>query len=161
GWVQTETYLLTGGQLRAEAWCCTALPNGRGVVVGYRDGSVRVFEVPGGACVAVLDEPDPEVVGHGVGACVAGPDGGWIASGHTPGKVEIWDLPDASTARPGPSRRAVFAGHTARVTACATSADGSLLVTGGNDDTARIWVLDAAAVAGGAGEGNEAGPVPA
>src|SRR5581483_5493715 len=51
-----------------------------------------------------------------------------------PGKVQIWDV---ATMKPV----ATLEGHTDRVAALAFSPDGSLLVTGGVDSTARVWDL--------------------
>jgi WD40 repeat protein len=119
----------------SDVWALAPGTDPSTLVAGYRDGSLRIFDVPGGRCRQVLVDDDPATTRSGVRAAAFGPDGRWLACGTTNGKIKVWDLATGT-------RRAAFAGHTARVTTCAVTVDETL-VTGGEDDTVRIWAVAA------------------
>ncbi len=62
------------------------------------------------------------------------PDGGTVATTRIDGGVTLWDVETGASTR--------LVGHGAVVTALAFSANGKLVATGGQDQTARVWDAD-------------------
>jgi len=95
------------------------------------DGSSRV--------IARLAHP----VDRAVCAISFDPSGNWIATGGSDGMVSIWNLNpvplDADTLTFLNEPTALLGGHRGAVCALEWSADGTQLVTGGSDGTARLW----------------------
>ena len=70
----------------------------------------------------------------GFASVAASPDSRWVAAGVTTGEVYLWDRsPKAKV------KKRLLAGHTASVNALSFTPDSKLLVTGGDDDTLRVW----------------------
>lgn len=105
------------------------------IVVGYRDGLMRLYDSRDGRLLRTLDG------GVSVTSLTVVDDRSLLVSGHTTGRVRLWDL---ATGAP----RGGFVGHPARVTVCAAAPGAELLLTGSRDDTLRIWRLDALAATG-------------
>jgi WD40 repeat protein/serine/threonine protein kinase len=119
-----------GGHFRTNGWhleCAAFSPDGRLLVTGAADGSLRVWDVStrrllrsfGGRGFAVL------------GVAVS-PDGLQVASGNGDGAVLLWDL------ETGRERRS-FTGHAGPVWSVAFSRDGTQALSGGADKTMRLW----------------------
>ena len=105
------------------------LPDGKQVVVGVEDGSVRVVEIATGRQLHRFE-------GHGPGrvAVAASPSGNLAISGGADSNVRLWDL---KTGR----EKAIFRGHTAQITKIAFSSNGRLAASASWDKTARVWEI--------------------
>ena len=104
-------------------------PNGRHVVSGSWDKTVRVWDVQTGQSVM-----DP-LKGHNrcVTSVAFSPDGRYIVSGSHDKTVRVWDAQTGQTVM-GPLK-----GHESWVTSVAFSPNGRHIVSGSHDSTVRVW----------------------
>ncbi|MGH9265608.1 MAG: TIR domain-containing protein [Acidimicrobiales bacterium] len=102
-------------------------PDGRQVVSGSVDRTLRVWDVGSEAAPTVLE-------GHGAPVTAASftRDGRRVLSAGADGTVRLWD-------RSGATPAVVLGGHQGPVNAVALSPDGRLAVSAGNDLTVRVW----------------------
>jgi WD40 repeat protein len=102
-------------------------PNGR-LFAASGNGPVRSWNTATGAEVGKL--------GTEVTKAALSPDGKLLATaGKTDYSVRLWDSTTGELVD-------TFTGHANAVRAIAFSADGRLLATGGDDQTARVWLID-------------------
>jgi WD40 repeat protein/tRNA A-37 threonylcarbamoyl transferase component Bud32 len=120
-------------------------PDGRRVVSGSRDRTVRVWDLAGPPALLCL-------CGHEewVQSVAFSPTGERIASGSLDQTVRLWD---AASGRPA----ACYQGHDDGVAEVAFSADGRAVLSGSYDGAARLW--DAAGGAGLAGPRQHTGSI--
>lgn len=122
----------------ASVWMIAFLPGEQRLVSASSDGVIRLWSVDErtmGTIVTELRAPSQIL------NAALSPDGTAVAAGGTDGNVYLYHDID----RPAPeSRLSVFPGHTQAIWAIAFSKDGTRLLTGGQDDTARLWRLDVA-----------------
>ncbi|GHO79554.1 hypothetical protein KSD_73250 [Ktedonobacter sp. SOSP1-85] len=139
--------------------------DGRWLVSGSHDRTVRVWEVSSGRCVHTFEGLDRKATsvrlspeGHwlastgslrvweehsgwsmrtfqGVGSESLSADGHWLASGEADGSVQLWEVSSGRCVRS-------FEGHTGSVTSVSLSADGHWLVSGSHDRTVRLWEVN-------------------
>jgi WD40 repeat protein len=113
-------------------------PNGKLVAVGDSNSFAAVY-APGQPNPVVMTA---QVVGQGVVAGVAfTPDGGAVFTCGTDGKARLTagPKPDGSAAANATTELRKFEGHARAVHGLAAAPDGSVLVTGGEDKTVRVW----------------------
>jgi len=105
-------------------------PDGRTLVSGSRDRTVKVWNLETGECRATL-------IGHfGFVLVVAvTPDGRTLVSGSRDRTVRVWNLETGKC-------RATLEGHAGHVLSIAVTPDGRTLVSGSSDRTVRVWDLE-------------------
>ncbi|KAE9393161.1 WD40 repeat-like protein [Gymnopus androsaceus JB14] len=109
---------------------CTAIsPNGKQIVSGGKDGTVRVWE-------AISGEQTKELTGHqgGVWSVAFSPVGEQIVTGGNDGSVRVWNAASGEQVKE-------LIGHQDRVQSVAFSPEGKQIVSGGDDGTVRLWDL--------------------
>jgi WD40 repeat protein len=101
--------------------------DGKRIVTGSSDGTVRVWDAKTGQSLADLK-------GHtgGVLCLAVSGDGAFVVTGAGDGTARVWHTRAELSILE-------FQGHTQPVTCLMVSADGSRVVSGSNDKTARVW----------------------
>jgi WD40 repeat protein/beta-lactamase regulating signal transducer with metallopeptidase domain len=116
-----------GGQV----WQAAISPDGKTLAVvaggtGDNEGTLTLYDLPGGAERACLTEPKPI-------RCVAfSADGKWLATGDFAQKAQLRDPKTGEVKR-------VLEGHTASVNSVAFTPDSKTLLTGGLDKSVKLW----------------------
>jgi WD40 repeat protein len=105
----------------------TFTPNGKQVIAGVEDGSIRILDAATGREAHRLDAHGPGWVSVSVSG-----NGSLIASGGADKTVRIWDV---KTER----EKAVMRGHTEPVHHVALSPNGRTVVSASWDKTVRVW----------------------
>jgi WD40 repeat protein len=102
-------------------------PDGRTIVSGSDDRTVKVWEAESGRLLRSLE-------GHtgGVNAVAVSPDGRTIVSGSDDRTVKVWEAESGRLLRS-------LEGHTGSVLAVAVSPDGRTIVSGSDDRTVKVW----------------------
>ena len=104
-------------------------PDGRHIVSGSDDKTLRVWELETGRCLHTLQ-------GHteSVNSVAVSPGGRHIVSGSDDKTLRVWEL---ETGR----RLNTLQVHTSSVKSVAVSPDGRYIVSGSHDKTLRVWEL--------------------
>jgi WD40 repeat protein len=108
----------------AGVWDCALSPDGRVLITASDDETVRVWSTTSDE-VRVLSAS-----GTG-GAWACATNGTHAVVGYANGDVRIWDLSTGVAT--------ILTGHEAGVWSCAMTADGSVVLSAGDDQTARVW----------------------
>jgi len=111
--------------------------DGKFVLTGSFDGTVKVWDVSTGALVCQLEGPED------IEWCEWHSKGNAIVAGSRDGTCWMW-LTNNTVANPNATVGAgqcvqVFAGHDGAVTAGCFTSDGKLVCTGGEDGCVRVW----------------------
>lgn len=109
------------------ATCAAFSPDGKTIVSGSADDSIRLWDAATGQMFRTLRGG-----GKGVTSLAIREDGQHLVAGHWNGTLKVWDLPTGRELR-------TLRGHSENVTAVAYSRDGKRLASGSGDDTLRIW----------------------
>ena len=106
-------------------------PDGKTLAAGGSDGTVRLWDVPGGRPIG---QP---LTGHAdqILSVAFSPDGKTLAAGGSDGTVRLWDVPG------GRPIGQPLTGHADQILSVAFSPDGKTLAAGGSDGTVRLWDL--------------------
>jgi GTPase SAR1 family protein/DNA-directed RNA polymerase subunit RPC12/RpoP len=104
-------------------------PDGRKVISGSLDNTLKVWDLATGKCCATLE-------GHAYFITVVAvtPDGRTVISGSDDNTLKIWDLATGKC-------RATFEGHVGPVWGVAVTSDGRTVISGSADKTLRVWDL--------------------
>lgn len=121
----------TGGH-RDAVRCCAFSPDGRTLISGSDDGTLKLWDTKSGACLR-------NFVGHGdwVQCCAFLPDGRQLISGSKDATLRLWDSHSGVCLRR-------FVEHTGAVMCCAVTADGRQLLSGSEDKTLKCWDIQSA-----------------
>ncbi|WP_044188257.1 TIR domain-containing protein, partial [Hyalangium minutum] len=106
---------------------CGWSPDGKRVVSGADDSTVKVWDAGSGECLLTLS-------GHAgfVTACGWSPDGKRVVSGASDRTVKVWDAGSGQCLL-------TLSGHAGFVNACEWSPDGKRVVSGADDSTVKVW----------------------
>jgi len=102
-------------------------PNGRFVVSGSQDMTLRLWDITKRACLWTAKGHEDEV-----STVAVTPDERFVVSGSRDRTLRLWDLTTGKILR-------VFRGHTDWVTAVAVTPNGRFIVSGSRDHTLRLW----------------------
>jgi len=122
---------------RASVQAITVAPGGKQVATASEDGTLRIWDVATGTCLAVCRDDGR------VWTAAFLPQGTRLISGGADGRLSLWNTVDGT-------RVATFglAPDSGRaIASLAVSADGRTAVTGGFDARVVLWDLDAKSVA--------------
>lgn len=102
-------------------------PDGKTVVSGSDDNTVRVWDTESGDQISVM-------TGHtdSINSVNFSPDGKFVVSGSTDNTVRIWDATMGDNIK-------ILAGHSDAVKSVIFSPDGKIIATSSSDNTIRIW----------------------
>jgi small GTP-binding protein len=111
-----------------ESVCSVALSNdGRYVLSGSADKTMRLWEVSSGRCVRVFEGHSANVL-----SVAWSGDGAHALTGSADKTLRLWEMSSGRCVR-------VFEGHGASVWSVALSRDGAHALTGSVDKTVRLW----------------------
>ena len=104
-------------------------PNGKHIVSGSGDSTIRVWDTTTGETVAGPFQ------GHKncVDSVAYSPNGKYIVSGSKDKTIRVWDATTGETVA-GP-----FQGHTSSVISVAYSPDGKQILSGSDDKSIKVW----------------------
>ncbi len=114
-------------------WAVAVTPNGRVIVSGNNDGTIRLLHKRHGKVLKVLG-------GHlgPVWSVAVSRDGRTIASGGADGTIKLWNLYSGKLIR-------TLEGHQDGVFSVVFSPDGQALATVGKDKTLKLWQVEGGA----------------
>jgi WD40 repeat protein len=102
-------------------------PDGRRIISGSNDNTVRVWDAQSGAELACLRRHEESVT-----SVAYSPDGRRIVSGSDDHTVRVWDAQSGA-------ELACLRGHEGSFLRVAYSPDGRRIVSGSSDYTVRVW----------------------
>ena len=128
-WAQDMPRLVVQTGHSDAIWSVSFSPNGKTVITGSLDKTVRLWDVASGREIRTF-------IGHDnvVKAVAFSPDGNTFASASHDHTVRLWDVASGHVIR-------IFSGHAGIVTAVSFSPDGKSIATSSNDKTLRIWSI--------------------
>jgi len=113
-----------------EVWSVAVTPDGKTVVSGSGDKSLKVWDLESGQCLTTFE-------GHtdGVERVAVTPDGKTVVSASLDHSLKRWDLSSGQ-------RVNTFEGHSNCVSGVFVTRDGRAVVSGSWDDTVKLWDLE-------------------
>jgi WD40 repeat protein len=122
----------------AESINCVAIsPDGKMLVSGSEDNTIKLWNLDTGECLATLE-------GHeaGVRSVAISPDGQLLVSGSADYTIKLWQLPDRVDEPICLDPIYTLTGHSDWVKCLAITPDGQILASGSQDKTIKLWQLD-------------------
>ncbi len=118
--------------------------DGKLLVSGYQDGRIQFWSFPDGTLLNTLTAQQGAITG-----LAFSPDGAWLAVSSRDPNLRLWQLnwtekgspAGVSTLELKPSLAREFIGHTGNINSLAFSPKGTLLASGSDDATLRIWAI--------------------
>ena len=107
-------------------------PDGKRIISGSNDATVKVWDNVSGQGALVLERAD----GSGSSVCFS-PDGKRIVSGGTDKSLKVWDTESGLVIL-------ILTGHLGGVNSVSYSPDGKWIVSGSDDSTLKVWDAKAA-----------------
>jgi len=112
-------------------------PNGRFVLSGSSDHTLRLWEVSTGQCLRTFQAPTgepgiPLLRPRGVTSVMWSPDSHFALSGSSDHTLRLWEVSSGQCLR-------TFAGHSGSVASVSWSPDGRCALSGSMDSTVRLW----------------------
>ena len=105
-------------------------PNGRIVVSGSSDNTIRVWEKRSGELLSILRGHEGNVTSVAISS-----DGRQIISGSNDSSIKIWDMKSGKLI-------STLNGHTGSVYSIDISFYGKTIISGSNDNSVKIWSID-------------------
>ncbi len=112
---------------RSSVRSCHFSPDGRHVISGSSDKTLRLWDVTSGQCLRTFEGHTDSVL-----SCHFSPDGRHVISGSSDKTLRLWDVTSGQCLR-------TFEGHTSSVLSCHFSPDGRHVISGSYDNTLRLW----------------------
>lgn len=109
--------------------CVAFTPDGKQLVSGSRDGTLRVWDLETQTEVAAL------ACGEPVLTLACSPDGKTLATGGRERSIRLWDVPTRQL-------RIALQGHPREVRSLAFTPDGKRLASSGRDPSIRVWDVE-------------------
>lgn len=110
-------------------WDIAFSPDGRILVSGGRDSTLRLWGVEDGQSIHVLDGHTHDVYGLVISA-----DGQWLISAGKDHTVRLWHLPSGRNLK-------TLRGYTGGIHSLNLSADGQMLASSGQNEMIQLWHL--------------------
>ena len=128
--LKLESKKILKGDLKGHINSVAFSPDGKYVVSGCSDTTLRIWEVESGQEMHILE-------GHidGVRSVAFSPDGKYVVSGSYDTTVRIWDVATETETKN-------LKGHTDWINSVAFSPDGINVASGSLDKTGRIWEVE-------------------
>ena len=106
---------------------CSYSPDGRRIVSGGYDNTLKIWDAETGSLLADLIGHKDDII-----SCSYSPNGRRIVSGSSDLTLKIWNAETGSLLTD-------LTGHKGGVTSCSYSPDGTHIVSGSYDNTLKIW----------------------
>jgi len=115
---------------RSSVWSVSFSPDGRYVLSGSWDKTLKLWDVKTGKCIRTFKGHK-----HGVLSVSFSPDGRYVLSGSWDKTLKLWDVKTGKCIR-------TFEGHKHGVLSVSFSPDGRYVLSGSKDKTLKLWSLE-------------------
>ncbi|GAA2107271.1 hypothetical protein [Streptomyces synnematoformans] len=122
---------------KGQVHCLATTPDGRLLISGGSDGTIRLWHLPSGEPAGVISSGHTSLEMR----LAVTPDGGLLVSAGVEGALRLWHLPSGAPA-------GVLTEDGPWVTCLTIRPDGRLLATADSDMTVRLWHLPSGEAAG-------------
>jgi WD40 repeat protein len=112
-------------------WHAAFTPDGKRIISGGMDGTVRVWDAATGKELLSTEVGDKAIAY----SLAVSPDGTRLLTGDNQSRLRLWNLDDLEPVQ-------VWKGHAEAVRSVAFSPDGRRALSGGDDYALRLWDLD-------------------